>query len=344
MTFELDMGIDLGTSGTIITIKGKGIVSREPTVAAFDRTTGQLTKVGMAAQRLLGRTPGSIAVLRPLQGGVICDYEVTKRMLREMIRKVSGFTLLKPRILFSVPSCITEVEERAVIEAGMEAGARRVYLIESPVAAALGAGVDVTKPRGHMVVDLGAGTADAAVISASGVATAESRKIGGDAFNDAIISYVRRKYSVLIGYSAAESLKRSVGSVYPRPDGLRMDARGRCLQTGLPKMISINTEDIIEALQGVCGELLESVHRVLETAAPELVGDVTTDGILLTGGGAMMSGMQKLIESSTGIPTRVADSAEMCVAYGLTKALDWLNDMADGTVNLYRRRQLRDLL
>ena len=343
MAIGRDFGIDLGTASVIVTTKGKGILFKEPSVVAIDRTNGRLMKVGMAAQRMLGRTPGNIVAIRPLHGGVICDYEVTKRMLRELVRKVSNFSILKPRVLISVPSGITEVEERAVIEAGMEAGARKVYLIEAPVVAALGAGADITKPEGCMVVDIGAGTADVAVISASGVVEAESLKTAGDAFNAAIIKYVRRKHSVLLGESTAEELKKSIGCVYPRPESVFMEAKGRCLLTGLPKMITITSEDMIEALQDVCELLLESVHRVLENTPPELVADVSSSGIVITGGGAKIWGIDKLIEASTSISTRIADDAELCVAYGLNRAIDWLNDMQDGTINLYRRRQMTSL-
>ncbi len=343
MALGRDIGIDLGTSSVIVTTKGKGILSREPAVVAIDKTTGRLMKVGMAAQRMLGRTPGNIVAIKPMKGGVICDYEVTKRMLRELVRKVSNFTILKPRVLIAVPSSITEVEERAVIEAGMEAGARKVYLIEAPVVAALGAGADITKPEGSMVVDIGAGTADIAVISASGVVESESLKTAGDAFNAAIIKYIRRKHSVLIGESSAEELKKSIGCVYPRPESVFMDAKGRCLLTGLPKMITVTSEDMIEALQDVSELLLEAIHRVLENTPPELVADVSSSGIVVTGGGAKIWGIDKLIESSTSIPTRVADDAELCVAYGLNTALAWLNDMQDGTINLYRRRQMMSL-
>ena len=340
MALDLDIGIDLGTASCIIAVKDKGIVSREPTVVAIDKTSGRLMKIGMAAQRMMGRTPGNIAAIRPLQNGVICDYELTKRMLREMVRKISSFTILKPRILISVPSGITEVEERAVIEAGMEAGARRVYLMESAVAAALGSGVDVTKPEGHFVVDIGAGTTDIAVISSSGVAQAESLKTAGDAFNQAIIRFVRQKQSILLGAATAEEIKKGIGSVYPGRESSSMEGKGRCLITGIPKVVSVSTEDVIEALQAPCSEILESIHRVLEDTDPELVGDIAESGITVTGGGALISGIDRLIESSTSIPTRVADDAELCVAYGLNRALAWLNDMQDGTINLYRRRQL----
>ncbi len=343
MALGRDIAIDLGTASVIVTMKNKGILTREPTVVAIDRTTGRLMKVGMAAQRMLGRTPGNIVAIRPLQGGVICDYEVTKRMLRELVRKATSFTVVKPRVLFSVPSCITEVEERAVIEAGMEAGARRVYLMEAPVAAALGAGTDITKPEGSMVVDIGAGTVDVAVISASGVVKCQSLKTAGDAFNAAIIKYIRKKHSVLIGDASAEELKKSIGCVYPRPESLNMETKGRCLLTGLPKMITVTSEDIIEALQDVCELLLESVHRVLEDTPPELVADISRSGITVTGGGARIWGIDRLIESSTSITTRVADDPELCVAYGLNTALDWLGEMQDGTINLYRRRQMTDL-
>lgn len=341
MIFGKDIGIDLGTSTVIVAVKGKGIVTREPSVVAMDKNTGRLLKVGMAAQRVLGRTPGNIVAIRPMAGGVISDYDMTERMLKELVRKVTSFSLFKPRILISVPSGITEVEERAVIDAGMEAGARKVYLIEKPVAAAIGAGMDIAKAEGHMVVDIGAGTMDAAVISLSGVVRAESIKTAGDAFDEAVIKYVRKKHNVLIGQSTAEELKKSIGCVFPKPDVTYVEVKGRCLMTGLPKLISISSSDMIEAFEEVSEKILEAIHTVLENTPPELVADISDNGIILTGGGSLVYGMEKLVESSTSIATHIADDAELCVAYGVSKSLDILGEMQEGTINIARRRQLR---
>jgi rod shape-determining protein MreB len=340
MIFGKDIGIDLGTATVIVATKGKGIVTREPSVVAMDKNTGRLLKVGMAAQRMLGRTPGNIVAIRPLTDGVISDYDMTERMLRELVRKVTSFSLFKPRLLISVPSGITEVEERAVIDAGIEAGARKVYLIEEPVAAAIGAGMDISKPEGHMVVDIGAGTTDAAVISLSGVVQSESIKIAGDAFDDAIIKYIRKKHNVLIGQSTAEELKKSIGCVFPKSDVTYVEVKGRCLMTGLPRLISISSSEMIEAFEEVSEKILEAIHQVLENTPPELVADISDNGIILTGGGSLVYGMEKLVESSTSITTHIADDAELCVAYGVSKSLDMLSDMQEGTINLSRRKQL----
>lgn len=341
MLFGKDIGIDLGTATVVVAVKGKGIVTREPSVVAMDKNTGRLLQVGMAAQRMLGRTPGNIVAIRPLNDGVISDYDMTERMLKELVRKVTSFSLFKPRILISVPSGITEVEERAVIDAGMEAGARKVYLIEEPVAAAIGAGMDISKPEGHMIVDIGAGTTDIAVISLSGVVRSESLKIAGDAFDDAIIKYVRKKHNVLIGQTTAEELKKSIGCVFPKPEVTYVEVKGRCLMTGLPRLVSVSSSEMIEAFEGVSEKILEGVHQVLEDTPPELVADISDNGIILTGGGSLVYGMERLIESSTNIATHTADDSELCVAYGVSKSLDLLNEMQEGTINLSRRRQLR---
>jgi rod shape-determining protein MreB len=278
--------------------------------------------------------------IRPLREGVISDYDMTERMLKEFIRKVSPFSMVKPRIVICVPSGITEVEERAVIDAGIQAGARRVYLIEEPVAAAIGAGIDISKPDGHMVVDIGGGTADIAVISLSGVVESASIKVAGDQFNEAVVKYIRRKHNVLIGERTAEDLKISIGCVFPRPEEVTMEIKGRCLMTGLPRVFSVNSSEMIEAFEEPSQRILEAIHSVLERTPPELVADISTNGIVMTGGGSLVWGFDKLIESHTGIETHVADDAISCVAYGCGKSLDMLGDMQDGTMNLSRRRQM----
>ncbi len=339
--FNRDIGLDLGTASILVFVKGKGVVLREPSVVAIDKNTGKLLKAGTDAQKMLGRTPGNIVAMRPLREGVISDYEMTERMIKEFLRKVSGFRLFKPRIVICVPSGITEVEERAVIDAGMQAGARRVYLIEEPVAAAIGAGIDIAKPCGHMVVDIGGGTSDVAIISLSGIVESTSIKIAGDQFDESIVKYIRRKHNVLIGERTAEELKINIGCVFPRPDEKTVEAKGRCLMTGLPRVFSVTSSEMIEAFEEVSTRIVEAIHSVLERTPPELVADISTNGIVMTGGGSLVWGFDKLIEQKTGIATHVADEAVSCVAYGTGKSLDMINDMQDGTINLSRRKQMQ---
>ena len=338
--FSKDIGIDLGTASVLVYIKGKGVVLREPSVVAIDKNTGKLLNVGTDAQAMLGRTPGNIVAMRPLREGVISDYDMTERMLKEFIKKVVSFSLFKPRLLICVPSGITEVEERAVVDAGIQAGARRAYLIEEPVAAAIGAGIDITKPDGHMVVDVGGGTTDVAVISLGGVVESASIKTAGDKFDEAVVKYIRRKYNVLIGDRTAEEMKVNIGCVFPRPEEVTMQIKGRCLMTGLPREFSVTSSEMIEAFEEPTARILEAVHGVLERTPPELVADISTNGIVMTGGGSLLWGFDKLIESHTGIETHVADDAISCVAYGTGKSLDSLDDMQDGTMNLSRRKQM----
>ena len=336
-----DIGIDLGTASVLVYIKGKGVVLNEPSVVAIDKNTGRLLKVGAEAQTMLGRTPGNIVAIRPLRDGVISDYDMTERMLKEFIRKVTGgFHLFPPRIMVCVPSGITEVEERAVIDAGCQAGARRVYLIEEPVAAAIGAGIDITKPDGHMVVDIGGGTSDIAVISLSGVVESASIKVAGDQFNESIVKYMRRKHNILIGERTAEQMKMEIGCVYPKEEEATIEIKGRCLMTGLPKTITVNSTEMMEAFEEPVERILEAVHNVLERTPPELVADISNNGIVMTGGGSLVDGFDKLITARTGIHTVVAEDAISCVAEGTGKSLDSLGDMQDGTVNLSRRRQM----
>ena len=338
--FGKDICIDLGTATILVYIKDKGVVLREPSVVAIDKNTGKLLKVGADAQAMLGRTPGNIIAIRPLREGVISDYDMTERMLREFIRKVVSVRLFKPRVVICVPSGITEVEERAVIDAGIQAGARKVYLIEEPLAAAIGAGIDITKPDGHMVVDIGGGTSDVAVISLSGIVESASIKVAGDQFDEAIVKYIRKKHNVLIGDRTAEELKMTIGCVYPREEEKTMEVKGRCLMTGLPRVFTVTSSEMIEALEEPCSRILESIHSVLERTPPELVADISTNGIIMTGGGSLLWGFDKLIESHTGIETRVADDAISCVAYGTGKSLEWIADMQDGTMNISRSKQM----
>ena len=312
----------------------KGIVLNEPSVVAMDKTTGKLLKVGAEAQAMLGRTPGNIIAIRPLREGVISDYDMTERMLREFIHKVAGVSFFKPRVIICVPSGITEVEERAVIDAGIQAGARKVYLIEEPVAAAIGAGIDITQPDGHMVVDIGGGTADIAVISLSGVVESASIKIAGDQLNEAVVKYMRRKQNLLVGERTAEEMKKQIGCVFP------MDVKGRCLLTGLPKVVTVSSTEMMDAFEEPVERIMEAIHSVLERTPPELVADISTNGIVMTGGGSLVSGFDKLVTARTGIHTVIADDAISCVALGTGKSLDSLNAMQDGTMNLSRRKQM----
>ena len=336
-----DIGIDLGTASVLVYVKGKGIVLNEPSVVAVDRVTGKLIAVGSEAQETLGRTPGNIVAIRPLREGVISDYEMTECMIKEFIRKVQGFRLFKPNVVICVPSIITEVEERAVIDAGTQAGAKRVFLIEEPVAAAIGAGIDITKPNGNLVVDVGGGTTDIAVISLGGVVESTSIKIAGDKFDEAIIKYIRRKHNALIGERTAEQIKKNIGCVYPRSEEEIMEVKGRCLMTGLPRTFTVSSTEVLEALEEVSSAIVEAIHSVLERTPPELTGDISSNGIVMTGGGSLICGFDKLVASKTGIPTRVADEAVSCVAYGTGNCLENLSRMQDGTINLSRQRQLK---
>ena len=311
-----DIGIDLGTASVLIYVKDKGIVLNEPSVVAIDKDTGKLLKVGADAQAMLGRTPGNIVAIRPLREGVISDYEVTERMLKEFIHKVMGFQFFKPRIIICVPSGITEVEERAVIDAGIQAGARRVYLIEEPVAAAIGAGIDITQPDGHFVIDIGGGTSDIAVISLSGVVESASIKVAGDQFNEAVVKYMRRKHNLLIGERTAEEVKIGIGSAIPLKRRETVMVRGRDLITGLPHMIEISNDEITEALKDPLGVIMNNLRTCLENTPPELASDIMERGIYLTGGGAQLSGLDLLISQQTGMPVVLADNPMDCVAIG----------------------------
>jgi len=341
MILGRDIGIDLGTTSVLVSTRGKGVILREPAVVAMDKNTGRLLNVGMAAQRMLGRTPGNIVAIRPMRDGAISDYDMTERMLKEFVRKALSFSMLKPRIIISIPSGITEVEERAVIDAGVAAGARKVYLMEAPLAAAIGAGLDITKPEGHMVIDIGGGTTDIAVLSLSGVVESTSLKAGGDAFDDALVKFIRRKHNVLIGDTTAEELKKGIGCVFPRPETVAVEVKGRCLLTGLARNVAVSSTDMLEAFEEVTEHIVEAVHNLLEITPPELVSDISQNGIILTGGNSLLWGFDKLIANRTNITTLNADDADLCVANGLGKALNWVGDMIEGTINLARKKQMR---
>lgn len=340
--FSKDLGIDLGTSNVLIYAAGKGIILREPSVIALDKNTGKVLQVGAAARNMLGRTPGNVAAIHPLQDGVISDYELTARMLTEMIRKVVRHAIVKPRMIICVPSGITEVEERAVIQAAMEAGARRVYLIEEPLAAALGAKLNINAPEGHMVVDIGGGTTDIGVLTMNGIAQSASIKIAGIEFDEAVVKFVRRRFGVVIGSNTAEDIKMSIGCVCPRPELLTMTVKGRDLKTGLAREITITSEEIMEALKRPARQITDKVLDVLELTTPELVADIAKNGIVLTGGGSQIWGMDRLLQERTEISCVVADDADSCVAYGCGRSLAWMNHMQEGTINIARHRLLKD--
>lgn len=339
--FERDIAVDMGTSSTLIFEQGKGVVTREPTVVAVDKFSGKILKVGQDAQKMLGRTPANIVAIHPVNAGVISDYEITAQMLRELISRITSFSLFKPCILACVPSSINGVEERAVIDAAIEAGARKVYLLETAVATALGAGVDISKADGHMVIDIGGGTTEVAIISAGGVVECESIKIAGSSFDEAIVKFIREKYNVRIGLSAAEELKRSIGCIIQRPDVGIEEVKGQNLKNGLPKSLEINSTELIEAFVEPMNRILDAVHSVLERTPPQLVGDLDKNGIIMSGGGSLIYGIDRLIERSTNIRTVVVDDAISCAAYGAGKMLLHLEDMQDGMMNFYRKRQLR---
>ena len=341
--FSNDLGVDLGTSNVLIYADGKGLVVREPSVVAVDRNTGKILQVGSAARNMLNRTPGNVVAMRPLKEGIISDHEMTVKMLSEMFKtatKASVFTP-KPRVVISVPSGVTEVEERSVINAAIEAGARRVFLIEEPLAAALGAGLNIKDPNGHMVVDVGGGTTDIAVLSMNGVAMSSSLKVAGDAFDDSIIRYVRRQHQMVIGQVTAEEIKIQIGEVYPRGEELTMNVKGRDAKTGMPKMVTLSSKEIYEVLRRPARMIADEVMEVLEQTSPELVSDVAENGITLTGGCSQLWGFAELLMERTGIACIVADDPDSCTAYGCGTSLAWINTMQEGPINIARRRMMR---
>ncbi|MFO7266002.1 MAG: rod shape-determining protein [Bacillota bacterium] len=318
-----DMGIDLGTANTLVYVKGKGVVIQEPSVVAIDKDTNQILAVGEEAKRMVGRTPGSIVAIRPLEGGVIANLDATERMLRYFIARASrGFSLLRPRVVVAVPSGVTEVEKRAVVDAALSAGARDVRLIEEPMAAAIGCGLPVQEPSGNMIVDIGGGTTEVAVISLGGIVTQRSVRIAGDKFDEAIIQQVRRKYNLLIGERTAEEVKKTIGSVYP-VDGLEpMEVRGRDLVTGLPKTVTLTPEEVREALEEPINAIVEAVRMTLERTPPELSADVMDKGIVMAGGGSLIRGIDLLLMRETGMPVHLAEDPLTAVARGTGIALE----------------------
>lgn len=328
MAAGTDIGIDLGTASVLVYVKGKGVVLKGPSVVAFDRNTNKIKAIGEEARLMLGRTPGNIVAVRPLRQGVISDYTVTEKMLSYFISRTVGKSLFgrKPRISVCVPSGATEVEKKAVEDATYQAGAREVSIIEEPVAAAIGAGIDIAKPCGNMIVDIGGGTADIAVISLGGVVVSNSIKVAGDDFDEAIVRFMRKKHNLLIGERTAEEIKINVGTVYKRPENLTMDVRGRNLVTGLPKTVTVTSEETEEALREPAYQIVDAVHNVLERTPPELAADISDRGIVLTGGGSLIQGLEELIEEKTGINTMTAEDPLTAVAIGTGKYIEYLAD------------------
>ena len=338
-----DLGVDLGTSNVLIYADGKGLVVREPCVVAVDKNTGKILEVGAAARNMLGRTPGNVVAMKPLRDGIISDHEMTVMMLSSMFRSATkaGVFTPKPRVVISVPSGVTEVEERSVINAAIEAGARRVFLIEEPLAAALGAGLDIKGAKGHMVVDIGGGTTDIAVLSMNGVAVSSSLKVAGDAFDEAIARYVRRQHGVVIGQVTAESIKIELGQVYPRNEERSMNVKGRDAKTGMPRVVTLVSSEIYEVLRRPARQIADEVLAVLEQTSPELVSDISETGITLTGGCSQIAGMDLLLAERTGIACVLADDPDSCTAYGCGKSLAWINHMQEGPINIARKRMMR---
>ena len=343
--FTSDLGVDLGTSNVLIYVEGKGVVVREPCVVAVDKNSGKILRVGADARNMMGRTPGNVVAMRPLKDGVISDHEMTVQMLQHLFRRAIKSSIFnpKPRVVICVPSGITEVEERTVINAAIEAGARRVYLIEEPLAAALGAGLPIEEANGHMVVDVGGGTTDIAVLTLNGVANSASVEAAGNAFDEAIARHVRRKHGVVIGQVTAEEIKIRIGCVYPRPEEVTMTVKGRDAKTGLPREILLSSSEIFEVLRRPARQITDEVLHVLEETSPELVGDIALNGITLTGGGSQIWGMDQLIFERTAIPCTMADDPDFCVVYGCGKSIGWINDkLREGPINLARRRAMRE--
>ncbi|MGI6538916.1 MAG: rod shape-determining protein [Caldicoprobacterales bacterium] len=326
--FSKDMGIDLGTANTLVQIRGKGIVMREPSVVAIRSDTKQVLAVGEEAKRMIGRTPGNIIAIRPMKDGVIADFDTTQEMLRYFIKKaLPKFMPFHPRVVVCVPSGVTEVEKRAVDEATRSAGAKEAYLIEEPMAAAIGAGLPVQDPTGSMVVDIGGGTSEVAIISLGGIVTSRSIRVGGNKLDEYIISHIKKEYNLMIGERTAEEIKITIGSAYPKEEETTMEIRGRDLITGLPKTLVITSEEIRESMREPIAQIVESIKLTLEKTPPELASDVMEKGIVLTGGGALLDGMDQLVRQETGMPVRVADNPLDCVVLGAGKVVEELETL-----------------
>ncbi|QSQ09529.1 Rod shape-determining protein MreB [Koleobacter methoxysyntrophicus] len=323
--FSKDLGIDLGTATTLVYIKGKGIVLREPSVVAIQRdgSANSILAVGEEAKKMIGRTPGNIVAIRPMKDGVIADYDVTQTMLKYFISKAyKKFLFVKPMVIVCVPSGVTEVEKRAVIDASLDAGAREAFLIEEPMAAAIGAGLPVEEPTGSMIVDIGGGTTEVAIISLGGIVTSRSIRIGGDEMDESIVLYIKRVYNLMIGERTAEQIKIEIGSAFPEEKEDKMEVRGRDLVTGLPKTIKISSEEIREALKEPVSSIIDAVKISLENTPPELAADIMDKGIVMTGGGSLLKGLDRLLKEETGMPVHIAENPIDCVALGTGKALE----------------------
>ena len=341
--FTNDLGVDLGTSNVLIYVDGKGIVVRDPSVVAVDKNSGRILQVGTEARNMLGRTPGNVVAMHPLKDGVISDHGMTVRMLQVLFRRAGTKALFnpKPRVVICVPSGITEVEERTVINAAIEAGARRVYLIEEPLAAGMGANLNIQGPSGHMIVDIGGGTTDIAVLTMNGVAVSSSIKVAGDSFDETIVRYLRRRHGVIIGRSIAEDIKIKIGCVDHRPEETTMVVLGRDSKSGMPRELTLTSTEIHDILRRLAKQIAEEVVSVLEDSSPELVSDIAENGITLTGGGSQLYGMANVIAARTGISCTVADDPDSCVVYGCGKSLSWINHMHEGPINIARKRAMR---
>ena len=325
-----DIGIDLGTANILVTLNGKGIVYREPAVIAIENQTGNVIAIGNEAKEMLGRTPKEVSAIRPLKDGVIADFTATKLLLKKIMDKVcKKYNAVRPRVIVGVPSGITEVEERAVEETIIRAGAKEVYLIEEPMAAAIGAGIEIEQPSGNIIVDIGGGTTEVAVISLGGSVVSTSLKVAGDKFDEAIVKYIKKKHNIAIGERTAEDLKVNIGCVYPKIQDAEMDIRGRDLATGLPKTITVYSSEMLEALIEPAMMIVDAVHSVLEKTPPELAADISDRGIYMTGGGCLIDGLDKLLQEKTGINVMIAQDTVSCVALGTGKALENL-DALDG--------------
>ncbi|MGI6547104.1 MAG: rod shape-determining protein [Bacillota bacterium] len=322
--FSRDMGIDLGTANTLVHVKGRGIVLQEPSVVAIQADTKAILSVGNAAKRMIGRTPGHIVAVRPMKDGVIADFDVTQTMLRYFIRKAQQkYSIFKPRLVICVPSGVTEVEKRAVIDAALQAGAREAYLMEEPMAAAIGSGMPVHEPTGNMIVDIGGGTTEVAIISFGGIVASRCIRVAGDEMDEAIVNYIKRTYNLLIGERTAEEIKITIGSAYPvAADGEGMEVRGRDLVTGLPRTLFVASEEIRQALAEPVASILEAIKVTLERTPPELASDIMDRGIVLTGGGSLLQGLDKLVIEETGMPVHISEDPLLSVVRGAGKALE----------------------
>ena len=321
--FAKDMGIDLGTANTLVYVKGRGVVLQEPTVVAIEKDTNNIFAVGNEAKQMVGRTPGNIVAVRPMKDGVIADFEVTEQMLRYFIKKAGkNVGVLSPRLIIGVPSGVTEVEKRAVMDAGLQAGAREVFLIEEPMAAAIGAGLQVEEPSGNLIVDIGGGTTEVAVISLGGIVSSKSIRVAGDEMNEAIVHYIKRNYNLMIGERTAEDIKKQIGSAYPDGNKETMEVRGRDLLTGLPKTINVSCQEIQEALSEPISNIVEAVKLTLERTPPELAADILDKGIVMAGGGSLLRGIDRLLSEETGMPVQIAEDPLTCVARGTGIALE----------------------